>query len=82
MKTAGLTIVKMLMTGLVMVLLTGAFVKLKLFGRAQYLTEILDRPVWDDVIIRPDAPRRGLFVSCPALTPLRLPLCTFQKSTI
>ncbi len=35
MKTAGLTIVKMLVTGLVMALLAGAFVKLKLFGGAQ-----------------------------------------------
>jgi hypothetical protein len=34
-KTAGLTIVKMLVTGLVMALLAGAFVKLKLFGGAQ-----------------------------------------------
>jgi hypothetical protein len=31
-KTAGLTIVKMLVTGLVMALLAGAFLKLKLFG--------------------------------------------------
>ena len=34
-KTAGLTMVKMLVTGLVMALLAGAFVKLKLFGGAQ-----------------------------------------------
>lgn len=34
-KTAGLTVVKMLVTGLVMALLAGAFVKLKLFGGAQ-----------------------------------------------
>ena len=34
-KTAGLTIVKMLVTGLVMALLAGAFVKFKLFGGAQ-----------------------------------------------
>ena len=34
-KTAGLTIVKMLVTGMVMALLAGAFVKLKLFGGAQ-----------------------------------------------
>ena len=34
-KTAGLTIVKMLVTGLVMALLAGAFVKLKLFGGGQ-----------------------------------------------
>ena len=34
-KTAGLTIVKMLVTGLVMVLLAGAFLKLKLFGGGQ-----------------------------------------------
>ncbi len=54
----------------------------KLTGDFANLTEILDRPAWDDVIIRPNVPRRGLFVSCPALTPLRLPLCTFQKSTI
>jgi hypothetical protein len=31
-KTAGLTIIKMLVTGMVMALLAGAFVKLKLFG--------------------------------------------------
>ena len=31
-RTAGLTIIKMLVTGLVMALLAGAFVKLKLFG--------------------------------------------------
>jgi hypothetical protein len=31
-KTAGLTVVKMLVTGLVMALLAGAFLKLKLFG--------------------------------------------------
>lgn len=34
-RTAGLTIIKMLVTGLVMALLAGAFVKLKLFGVAQ-----------------------------------------------
>lgn len=34
-RTAGLTIVKMLVTGLVMTLLAGAFVKLKLFGGGQ-----------------------------------------------
>jgi hypothetical protein len=34
-KTAGLTIVKMLVTGLVMALMAGAFVKLKLFGGGQ-----------------------------------------------
>ncbi len=34
-KTAGLTIVKMLVTGLVMALLAGAFLKLKLFGGGQ-----------------------------------------------
>ena len=34
-KTAGLTIIKMLVTGIVMVLLAGAFVKLKLFGGGQ-----------------------------------------------
>ena len=34
-RTAGLTIVKMLVTGLVMALLAGAFVKFKLFGGAQ-----------------------------------------------
>ena len=34
-RTAGITIVKMLVTGLVMALLAGAFVKLKLFGGAQ-----------------------------------------------
>ena len=34
-RTAGLTMVKMLVTGLVMALLAGAFVKLKLFGGAQ-----------------------------------------------
>lgn len=34
-KTAGLTIVRMLVTGLVMALLAGAFVKLKLFGGTQ-----------------------------------------------
>lgn len=33
-KTAGLTVVRMLVTGLVMALLAGAFVKLKLFGGA------------------------------------------------
>lgn len=31
-KTAGLTIIKMLVTGMVMALLAGAFVKFKLFG--------------------------------------------------
>ncbi|MFZ4480694.1 MAG: DUF6127 family protein, partial [Rhodoferax sp.] len=31
-RTAGLTIIKMLITGLVMALLAGAFVKLKVFG--------------------------------------------------
>lgn len=34
-KTAGLTIVKMLVTALVMALMAGAFVKLKVFGGAQ-----------------------------------------------
>ena len=34
-RTAGLTIIKMLVTGLVMLLLAGAFVKLKLFGGHQ-----------------------------------------------
>ena len=34
-RTAGLTIIKMLVTGLVMLLLAGAFVKLKLFGGNQ-----------------------------------------------
>ncbi len=34
-RTAGLTIVKMLVTGLVMALLAGAFLKLKLFGGGQ-----------------------------------------------
>ena len=34
-KTAGLTIIKMLVTGMVMALLAGAFVKLKLFGGGQ-----------------------------------------------
>ena len=34
-KTAGLTIVKMLVTGLVMALMAGAFLKLKLFGGGQ-----------------------------------------------
>ncbi len=34
-KTAGLTIVKMLVTGLVMALLAGAFLKFKLFGGGQ-----------------------------------------------
>ncbi len=34
-KTAGLTVVKMLVTGLVMALLAGTFVKLKLFGGGQ-----------------------------------------------
>lgn len=34
-KTAGLTVVKMLITGLVMALLAGTVLKLKLFGGAQ-----------------------------------------------
>ena len=34
-KTAGLTIIKMLVTGMVMALLAGAFVKFKLFGGGQ-----------------------------------------------
>ena len=34
-KTAGLTLIKMLVTGLVMVLLAGTIVKIKLFGGAQ-----------------------------------------------
>lgn len=34
-KTAGLTVVRMLVTGLVMALLAGTFVKLKLFGGGQ-----------------------------------------------
>ena len=34
-KTAGLTIVKMLATGLVLALMTGSIIKLKLFGGAQ-----------------------------------------------
>jgi hypothetical protein len=34
-KTAGLTIVRMLITGLVLALLAGAFVKLKVFGGGQ-----------------------------------------------
>lgn len=34
-KTAGLTIVKMLVTGLVMALLTSTFLKLKIFGGGQ-----------------------------------------------
>lgn len=34
-KTAGLTIIKMLVTGLVMAILTGTLIKLKLFGGAQ-----------------------------------------------
>ena len=34
-KTAGLTIVKMLVTGLVLALLAGAFLKLKVFGGGQ-----------------------------------------------
>lgn len=34
-RTAGITIVKMLVTGLVMALLAGAFLKFKLFGGAQ-----------------------------------------------
>lgn len=34
-RTAGLTIVKMLVTGLVMALMAGAFLKLKLFGGGQ-----------------------------------------------
>ena len=34
-KTAGLTIIKMIVTGLVMAILTGTLIKLKLFGGAQ-----------------------------------------------
>jgi len=34
-KTAGLTIVKMLVTGFVLALMTGSLIKLKLFGGAQ-----------------------------------------------
>jgi len=34
-RTAGLTVVKLLVTGLVMALLAGAFLKLKLFGGGQ-----------------------------------------------
>ncbi len=34
-KTAGLTIIKMVVTGLVMAILTGTLIKLKLFGGAQ-----------------------------------------------
>jgi hypothetical protein len=34
-KTAGLTIIKMVVTGLVMAVLTGTLIKLKLFGGAQ-----------------------------------------------
>ena len=34
-KTAGLTMVKMLVTGLVLALMTGSLIKLKLFGGAQ-----------------------------------------------
>ncbi len=34
-KTAGLTIIKMLVTGLVLALMTGALIKLKLFGGSQ-----------------------------------------------
>jgi hypothetical protein len=34
-KTAGLTIIKMVVTGLVMAILTGSLIKLKLFGGAQ-----------------------------------------------
>ena len=34
-KTAGLTVIKMLVTGLVMALLTGTLIKLKLFGGGQ-----------------------------------------------
>jgi sugar phosphate isomerase/epimerase len=34
-KTAGLTIVKMLVTGLILALMTGSLIKLKLFGGAQ-----------------------------------------------
>jgi hypothetical protein len=34
-KTAGLTIVKMVVTGLVLALMTGSLIKLKLFGGAQ-----------------------------------------------
>ncbi|MBP9904490.1 MAG: hypothetical protein KBF66_02950 [Rhodoferax sp.] len=34
-KTAGLTIIKLVITGLVMAILTGTLIKLKLFGGAQ-----------------------------------------------
>ena len=34
-KTVGLTIIKMLVTGLVLALMTGSLIKLKLFGGAQ-----------------------------------------------
>mgnify|MGYP003595337655 CR=1 FL=1 len=34
-KTAGLTVIKMLVTGLVMAILTGTFIKMKFFGAAQ-----------------------------------------------
>jgi len=34
-KTAGLTIIKMVVTGLVLALMTGSLIKLKLFGGAQ-----------------------------------------------
>ena len=34
-KTAGLTVIRMVITGLVMALLTGTLIKLKLFGGAQ-----------------------------------------------
>lgn len=34
-RTAGLTIIKMVVTGLVMAILTGTLIKLKLFGGAQ-----------------------------------------------
>ena len=34
-KTAGLTIIKMMVTGLVLALMAGALIKLKLFGGAQ-----------------------------------------------
>ena len=34
-KTAGLTIIKMIVTGLVMAILTGTLIKLKLFGGGQ-----------------------------------------------
>jgi hypothetical protein len=44
-KTAGLTIIKMLVTGMVMALLAGAFVKLKLFGGASNDRDLARRPV-------------------------------------